>query len=87
MTPEEKANEIFDKMMQTISSNCEHQSYCTDADCKWKGMVVCRTEKQESKQCAIICVDECIEVINESMLLKQSKRDYYQQVKQALEKL
>ena len=61
MTEKEKAQEIFDKMMQTISDDCEHSGYCTKMECNWKGMTVCKVNINEAKQCALICVEEIIE--------------------------
>jgi hypothetical protein len=62
MTAKEKADEIFDKMCQTISGNCEHDSYCTEFDCQWKGTVLCKVAQNEAKQCALILIDEILEI-------------------------
>jgi hypothetical protein len=43
----------------------------------------------ECKQCALIAVDEILEIINETMILVdiESDYDYWQEVKQEIEKL
>jgi hypothetical protein len=41
----------------------------------------------QSKECALIAVDEMIKISEEAMLYKQSKRDWLQEVKQEIEKL
>jgi hypothetical protein len=43
--------------------------------------------EKEAIQHAIISLEEILAVINESMLYKQSKRDFWAEVKQELEKL
>jgi hypothetical protein len=58
MTPKQKAQELFDNMCQTISSGCEHDSYCEMSECKWKGIVYCHTAQNEAKQCALIAAKE-----------------------------
>ena len=52
-TPKETAQEIFDNMCQTISSDCEHDSYCSRKECTWKGITYCIVSKNEAKQCAL----------------------------------
>ncbi len=71
MTPQEKAKELFDKI-DTVIDEWGNYPMCFDT----------------SKQCALIVVDEIIE---EALGLDdndyQSKYDYWEQVKQELEKL
>ena len=93
MTPKEKADELFDKMMQTISDNCEHSGYCTRKECKWKGIVVCHVIRNEAKQCALICCEEIISAFKQ-LSIEESGRvpidfghGYWEQVKQEIIKL
>ena len=65
MTPKEKAQELFDKICQTISGDCEHESYCEESDCKWKGTVMCKVNQNEAKHCALIAVNNTIEALQE----------------------
>ena len=41
---------------------------------------------ENAKAIALITIDKMIEVMNEAMLFKQSKRDYYQALKEEIEK-
>ncbi len=48
------------------------------------------TNKQRAevaKRCAIKAIDEMLEVVNESMLFKQSKREWYMDVKKSIENI
>ncbi len=60
MTTKDKAKELFLNYCKQIGSNCEHDSYCPDADCKLDGIVFCKADKSTAKQCALIAVDEII---------------------------
>jgi hypothetical protein len=44
-------------------------------------------EYDYAKQCALIAAIEMIQISNEAMLFKQSKREWLQEVKQEIEKL
>lgn len=72
MTPKEKAKELFDKYATYVVM--------------WSGGI--EVENQNCKQCALIAVDEILE--SHYILLagvKISIYDYWQQVKQEIEKL
>jgi hypothetical protein len=98
MTPKRKAGELFDKMAQTISGNCEHDSYCQKPECKWKGMILCVAAQNEAKQCALIAVDEIIKEIESIEIYydldkkngtapSQTIIPYWHQVKEEITKL
>lgn len=72
MTPKEKAIELVSKFRNEF---------------KWVEKDHHVDLYRDTRQCALIAIDEIIEVINESMLYKQSKRDFWKQVKQEIEKL
>jgi hypothetical protein len=42
---------------------------------------------EDAKKCAIIAVNEMIQIANEAMLFKQSKREWLKEVKTEIEKL
>ncbi len=70
MTPKEKAEELFDK-------------YATYA-IMWTGGI--EVEKQNTKQCALIAVDEIIQSFNDVMIPNPFNQ-YWQKVKQEIENL
>ena len=61
MTTKDKAKELFLNYCKQIGSNCEHDSYCPDADCKLDGIVFCKADQSTAKQCALIAVDEILD--------------------------
>jgi hypothetical protein len=66
-TPEEKANELYDKFYD----------FYPNQDAQFI-----------AEQCALIAVNEILYVLeNDVMLCKQSKRDYWENVKKEIEKL
>lgn len=76
MTPKEKAKELYDKFSP-------HVLY-------WDGDSYNRTEIDHAKKCSLLCVDELIECTHaDDWSRKRIKFDkqYWQQVKQELEKL
>ena len=60
MTPKEKAKELVDKFICTISSECHRESYCERKDCKYKDIIICHTTQKQAKQCALITVSEIL---------------------------
>jgi hypothetical protein len=75
MTPKEKAEELFYKMLSTDKVD----------DYSFVGSKV-------AKQCALICVDEIMynnlmEYPQHSIIYAPHKNEYWQQVKQEIEKL
>ena len=71
MTPKEKAKELFDKMYKADIVNSNYPM-CFDS----------------AKQCALIAVDEIIEAIKiADNITFMYVIDYYQEVKQEIEKL
>jgi hypothetical protein len=74
MTPKEKADELFDKYYSV----------------KWhNGKKVCSMSKQAAKDCALIAVDEIINthLLSEKDIFGIHPVDYWQEVKQEIEKL
>jgi hypothetical protein len=83
MTPKEKAKELIDSMYNTPHCDIEHfpsKHYC---DCSEINFF-------QAKQCALIAVDEIIELIEKSYydenIIKGAKL-YWNEVKQEIEKL
>jgi hypothetical protein len=70
MTPKEKAEELFYKMLSTDKLD----------DYSFVGSKV-------AKQCALICVDEILEQCWVEEVLGGETNEYWQQVKQEIEKL
>ena len=74
MTPQEKAKDLYDSYWYCLlQSNIEKRNY-------W------------SKQCALIAVDEILDELLEIVMVTSSKyiikhTNYYQEVKQEIEKL
>lgn len=87
MTPKEKAQELFDKMCQTISGDCEHESYCIESDCHWKGTVMCKITQNKAKQCALIAVNEILEDRVEIDGMRVINDLYWLEVKKEIELL
>jgi hypothetical protein len=87
MTPKEKAKELIDKMYNTEYCHGEHfpnKRYC---DCSDMNLF-------QAKQCALIAVDEILNVLPQSEYLEDRgeyfenrERLYWQEVKQEIEKL
>ena len=72
MTPKEKAKELVDKMRDEIPCHCDD----------W----------EQAKQCALIAVDEILDELLEIVTVTSSKyiikhTNYYQEIKQEIEKL
>jgi hypothetical protein len=84
MTPKEKAEELFLSFCKHIGSNCEHDSYCAEPDCKLNGIVFCKVDKSTAKQCALIAVGE---ILNGFSKILPSSRDYWEEVKKELSNL
>jgi hypothetical protein len=84
MTPKEKALELVNKY-KNASFNCKgcDMPFC-DIPCTSLSLY-------ESKHCALICVDEIISYIvintNQSGLIRDFKKEYWETVKQELEQL
>lgn len=73
MTPKEKAKELVDKFARIDG----YQDSIDLSKCEYE------------KQCALIAVDEILEIINNTMVLVDIEDDYdfYLKVKQEIEKL
>ena len=71
MTPKEKAQELFDKFELSFAG-------VISADEDWEAL---------GKQCALISVDEVIEALHEHHWQNRLIIDYWQEVKNELEKL
>ena len=71
MTPKEKAIELFDKFELSFAG-------VISADEDWEAL---------GKQCALIAVDEVIEALHEHHWQNRLLIDYWQEVKNELEKL
>jgi hypothetical protein len=73
MTPKAKAVELFNDYYSYLKANLMYDEEAM----------------QDAKQCALIAVDEILEIINETMILVdiESDYDYWQEVKQEIELL
>ena len=78
MTPKEKANELVSKYKNAPFN-------CTDCDMPFCDIPCTRLSLEESKQCALIAVDEIISVIDPETNFKTW--EFWKQVKQEIEKL
>ena len=88
MTTKDKAKELFLNYCKQIGSNCEHDSYCPDADCKLDGIVFCKADQSTAKQCALIAVDEIINECNRFYeAISLDRADYWEQVKTEIENI
>jgi len=81
MTPKEKAEELFFKFRPVIAG----KQFLT-------GFVLMSEAKELTKQCALIAVDEIIFALNDDIYIQgetdiDSHREYWQEVKQEIEKL
>jgi hypothetical protein len=74
MTPKDKATELIDNFYQLFPFN--KYVITTDGELNWE-----YNDWHQSKQCALIAVDECLHTCVESMIY------YWQEVKQEIEKL
>jgi hypothetical protein len=78
LTPEQKAKELIEGFLNTEHCHKKHipnNRYC---DCTYMG-------RFQAKQCALICVDEIISVLEG--FAWTPTYDYWQKVRQEIEKL
>lgn len=101
MTPKEKAIELVDKFINIVGNNCYNSIFCRDKECIYNNQVVCKVDKNTAKQCAISCVDEILDVINNGIIKttspapnqfwylskKHQDESFYIQVKEEINKL
>lgn len=84
MTPKEKANELVSKYKNAPFN-------CTDCDMPFCDIPCTRLSLEESKQCALIAVDEILQNVydDRATIGRQNLTDkeYWKQVKQEIEKL
>ena len=84
MTPKEKAKELVDKFYQLFP--LDRHVTVTEGDLSWE-----YNSWQQSKQCALIAVDEVLEELDhlpfDDQYFGTSKMKYWQEVKQEIEKL
>ena len=86
MTPQEKADELVEKFYQYANEEFEDKSN------EYPGQVLSerrKIRKESSKHCALIAVDEILDVIKLMPYGMQylSARDYFQEVKEEIQKL
>jgi hypothetical protein len=85
MSPKEKARELMDIMINTEHCGIKHfpnNNYC---DCT-------EMNRFQSKQCALIAVDEIIKALNDDIYIQgetdiDSHIEYWDEVKNEIEKL
>ena len=56
--------ELIEKFLTKVGQECEHDSYCDKPECCYNGIVHCVVNLDISKQCALICVEHEIDLIN-----------------------
>ena len=79
ISPEEKAKELLSKM-----DVIHYHKLITQPQCK--GLPVSMHDDQ-IKQCALVAVDEIISIYQYANSFKAKQREYWENVKQELEKL
>lgn len=89
MNAEEKANELVEKFIQFVGCDCSQETYCNSPECQVEEIgTVCFQRTVEAKKCAVIVVEECLDVLNvfktpESKILI----DYFNEVKSFIENI
>ena len=78
MTPKEKAEELVDKFYQTTPNE-----YFVNEPIGIKGRY---KSWEQAKQCALIAVDEILDMVKHTPI-EFIETDYWQEVKQEIEKL
>jgi hypothetical protein len=73
MTPKEKAKDLFNKFIEFAQDWDELDGYIVN--------------KYNAKQCALIAVDEIIEALSFHSWQNRNEIEYYEEVKQEIEKL
>jgi hypothetical protein len=76
MSPQEKANELFDKFYLVNSESVELETGEHD--------LVLSLDARDAKQCALIAVDE---ILDEYWSHDCNRRDWWKQVKQEIDQL
>jgi hypothetical protein len=80
MTPKEKAEVLISKYKKAPFN-------CTDCDMPYCDVPCTRLSLQESKECALIAVDECIKAVESDWSFMEIRMEYWQKVKQEIEKI
>jgi hypothetical protein len=78
MTPKEKAEELVDKFYQRLP--LKKDVITTQGDLSWE-----YDNWYEAKQCALIAVDEILDMVKHTPI-EDIETDYWQEVKQEIEK-
>jgi hypothetical protein len=73
MTPKEKAEELIEKYKQYSQLEIGYQGITSRI--------------QSAKKCALIAVDECIKAVESDWSFMEIRMEYWQKVKQEIEKL
>jgi hypothetical protein len=76
MTPQEKANDLFDKFYLVNSESVELETGEYD--------LVLSLDARDAKQCSLVAVDEIINLLGD---ITNNEIDYWESVKQEIEKL
>ena len=79
MSPQEKANELFDKFYLVNSESVELETGEHD--------LVLSLDARDAKQCALIAVDECLEAVESDWSFMQRRIEFWNQVKEEINKL
>jgi hypothetical protein len=79
MTAKEKADDLVSEFI----FNCKHTEYVDDN--RYKDSEIIRLIN--SKQCALICVDEIIKSYNTLVYYSEELRNYWKEVKQEINKI
>ena len=79
MTPKEKAKELFDKFYFVNSKSVELIT--------GEYEMLFSLHESDAKQCALIALDEIIEALELNTWQNTKQIEYYQEIKQELEKL
>jgi hypothetical protein len=73
---------LKEKFLELTNSECEHDSYCEDPNCKYDGQVVCCSNIRKSERCEVIADEFAIgfaEWINDNCWNIDADRFLYQE--------
>lgn len=88
MSPKEKALQLFSDYCKIIGSNCEHDSYCEDKECKIGNNTICKVTQIEAAACAALALNYIISECDKHFeAISKDRVNYWLNVKSELEKM
>ena len=62
-----EADKIITEILGIVGSNCEHDSYCHEAECnRTKGIIICKVDYEKAKKLAILQVNSNIKIFDDT---------------------